>query len=307
MPRSRAPWLLVPFALLGCGREIVLGDSENRLPSAPSAAGSGSLPSTGGAAGNGATGGMPSAAGTASVAGSGAAGTPTDVVPEPGALLWSAQHEQGDLSEWEEGGDYYGGEYEWASGSYSVEPDSGRDGSYGLIATIDTHANDEPSQGVRVYRRIEDAPAYYSVWLKLAEHHSVTEWWSIFLFHARDDTLSLENDVSLWDVRVVEDRDGVMTLQFFDHDTMQGTIDERAGRIQEGEWFELSAYLDYRPPDDTRLRILHNGALLFDMKARHTSREGNVFWALGNGSDELDPSESTIYLDDAAIRRAGAP
>jgi hypothetical protein len=87
---------------------------------------------------------------------------------------------------------------------------------------------------------------------------------------------------------------------------MDGTVDAKAGRIQPGEWFELTAYVDYRPPSATRIRILHDGALLFDLKGLHTSLQENVFWALGNGADRLAPSESTIYLDDAAIRRADA-
>jgi hypothetical protein len=305
---SRA-WPLVTIALFGCGKEIVLGDSESRLPSMPAAAGTGNVSSAGaggstGRAGSG-QGGMLGGAGMSGSAGlGGSAGMPSDVVPEPGEVVWSADHETGDISQWEEGGDFAGGTYEWDSGSLDVSPGSGRNGSQGLVTTIDTHFNDSPSHGVRVYRHIEDGPAYYSVWMKLGEHHSVTEWWSIFLFHARDDVTSLDNDVSLWDVRVVEDRDGEMTLQFYDHDTAKGTIDDVAGRVQAGQWFELTAYVDYRPPSQTRVRILLDGALLFDMKALQTARHDNLFWAVGNGSDELDPSESTNYLDDAAVRRA---
>jgi hypothetical protein len=308
MPRWSAPAFAVWFWLLGCGREIVLGDSEKPLPSVTGGAGMATA-GPGSSAGSSSLGGSPSASGSSAVGGSdvsGSAGLPSDVVRAPGTLLWSADHEQGELEEWQEGGDYYGGEYEWGSGSVSVGEGAGHNGSRGLVTYIDTDYRDEPSQGVRLYRRIEDAPAYYSVWLKLADRHSVNEWWSIFLFHARDSTQTLENDVSLWDVRVVEDDAGAMTLQFFDHDTMQGTIDPSAGRVQPGEWFELTAYVDYQPPSATRIRILHDGALLFDLKRLHTSLQENVFWALGNGADSLTPSESTIYLDDAAIRRADA-
>jgi hypothetical protein len=307
MHGSRA-WLLLTIALFGCGKEIVLGDTENRVSSAAGTGNAPSIAGSGGSSGSAGTnqGGMLGTAGSSGASGSsGAAGSSSDV-PEPGEVVWFADHEGGDISQWQEGGDFAGGEYEWASGGIEVTRGSGRNGSRGLLATIDTHFNDEASHGVRVYRHIEDGPAYYSSWMKLGEHHSVTEWWSIFLFHARDDVTSLDNDVSLWDVRVVEDRDGEMTLQFFDHDTEKGTIDETAGRVQAGQWFELSAYVDYQPPSQTRVRILLDGALLFDMKELHTDQHDNVFWAVGNGSDELDPSASTNYLDDAAVRRAAS-
>jgi len=136
-----------------------------------------------------------------------------------------------------------------------VDIGEGRDGSNGVVADINTAARGEPSEGVRLYRRIESAPAYYSAWFKLHEAHSVSDWWSIFLFHARDDSLSLDNDVSMWDVRIVDTPGGEMALQFFDHDVMQGTLAGRRGNIAPGAWFEIRAYLDYRPPNDTRLVV----------------------------------------------------
>ena len=50
-----------------------------------------------------------------------------------------------------------------------------------------------------------------------------------------------------------------------------------------------------------------NGTLLFDMKRLHTESHANVFWSIGNGGAELDPEESTLYVDDAAIHRVAKP
>ncbi len=43
------------------------------------------------------------------------------------------------------------------------------------------------------------------------------------------------------------------------------------------------------------------------MQALHTDVQTNVFWCVGNGAGKLDPADSTLDLDDAAIRRASAP
>lgn len=288
----------VPFLALltlpSCGSDIILGDSESALPLAGRPSGG-----AGGSAAGGSGGGA--------AAGSGGA-SPTDALPSPGELLWSTDHEVGDFSDWERGGPMYGGEYEWGDVSGYVDGGAGRDESNGVVAEINTAAPHETSGGVRMYRRIETSGAFYSAWYRLEAAHRVLDWWSIFLFHARDEILSLENDVSLWDVRVVDDEAGRLRLEFFDHDT-QASTPAPAGRgaVQPGEWFEIQAYLDFRPPADTRLSVWQDGQLLFDMKGLRTARENHVYWCVGNGAGKLSPADSTLYLDDAAVRAVAAP
>ena len=50
--------------------------------------------------------------------------------------------------------------------------------------------------------------------------------------------------------------------------------------------------------------VLLNGEWLFDMRSLRADPQTNVFWAVGNGANGLDPSQSTLNLDDASIRRA---
>lgn len=311
MPRSRALCISLALWLGGCDSQIVLGDSESSLPLAggPNLGGTTSGGSAGTAADN--AGGLPGSGGTTSgSAGSaqgGAIGNETPIAP-PGDELWSTDFEVGDFSDWDDGGELQGGNYDWGSANGYVDLGVGRDGSNGVVANIHSVARGETSGGVRMYRRTEDGPAYYSAWFRLEEAHTVADWWSIFLFHASDTAaLDLESDVSLWDVRVVDAPSGEMALQFFDHDVMQGTLAGPAGIVKSRRWFEIKAYLDYRPPDDTRVVVWLNGTLLFDMKRLHTDKLPSVFWSIGNGASQLDPEESTLYVDDAAIHQLAKP
>ena len=299
MWRSTAICLSILLGSSACGNEIVLGDSAL------------SLPATAGSGGTTSGAGMAASAGKAASTGGSVAGSapsgPAIPIPALGEVIWSTDHEVGDWSDWERGGEFYGGQYEWGDINAYVDLGVGRDGSNGVVADINTDQRIEPSAGVRLYRRIDDGPAFYSAWFRLEEAHTVGDWWSIFLFHARDDSLSLDNDVSLWDVRVIDTPDGEMALQFFDHDVMQGTPAGSQGRIQARKWFEIRAYLDYRPPSDTRLAVWLDDTLLFDTQALHTDVQNNVFWAVGNGAGKLDPADSTLDLDDAVIRKASPP
>ena len=298
---SSALCMAMALVLSACGSEIVLGDSEAPLPVATAgantsagapAAGMGGMPISNGGGGvvNG-SGGMPQ--------------MPDTTLEPPGELVWSTDHEVGDFSDWKRGGDFYGGQYEWGKVNSYVDIGVGRNGSNGVVADIVVPA-DAPSAGARLYRRIEAGPAYYSAWFRLEDAHKALDWWSIFVFDARDDSLSTDSDVSMWDVRIVNTPDGGMTLQFFDHDTMQGTVVAGQGLIESRKWFELEAYLDYRPPDATRVQILLNGSVLFDMKNLHTAAANNVFWSIGNGARSLDSADSTLDIDDAAIHKAAA-
>jgi hypothetical protein len=47
--------------------------------------------------------------------------------------------------------------------------------------------------------------------------------------------------------------------------------------------------------------------LLFDMKHLHREKLANVLWSIGNGGSQLDPEESTLYVDDAAIHQVAKP
>jgi len=305
MGRSGALGLAVVLALGGCGNEIILGDSLAALPAPSGNAGTpaASTGSGGTSQSVGGLGGSTGAAGSSNAAGS-LSSPPDPELPAPGEVAWSTDYEVGDWSEWERGGEFYGGEYQWGEVNAYVDIGEGLDGSNGVVTDINTNSRNETSAGVRLYRRINDGPAYYSSWFRLEEAHTVTDWWSIFLFHARDDSLSLDNDVSLWDVRVIDTPGGGMALQFFDHDVMLGTLAGSAGRVAPGEWFEIRTYLDYRPPNATRIAVWLNDTLLFDMKELHTDVQANVFWSIGNGAAKLDPINSMLYMDDAAIRKA---
>ena len=150
MSGARAFWLAALLPLMGCEPQIVLGDRESALPAA-----GGTASSAGGTAGS-----------AGDIAGS-AGAPPSDALPQPGELVWSADHELGDIDDWLRGGTFYGGEYRWGDVSLDVIEAAGRNGGLGLFITIDTAFQGEPSQGVRLFRRREETPAFYTAWFRL--------------------------------------------------------------------------------------------------------------------------------------------
>src|SRR5882672_10250605 len=163
MLRSSALCTALALGGAGCSPEIVLGDTEAPLPVAAVSGGNATGAAAGASGSTQASGASGGSGGTSAMAGPG----PDVAIPPAGDVIWSTDHEVGDFSDWQRGGAYYGGEYEWGDVNGYVDIGVGRDGSNGVVADINTGSRGEPSEGVRMYRRIEAAPAYYSAWFRL--------------------------------------------------------------------------------------------------------------------------------------------
>lgn len=310
-PRTRK--VLLTFAQLGwlwlvaaCDPNVVIGA---KLRGAGSAATGGSAPDTGGAGGVHSTAGVgasgPSGAG-GGVAGDGVGGVPSDAGAAgdggepPGQPLFEANHEQGDLAEWDEGPDTDAGGYYADTG---VEPpqlteDQTHSGSGAVRVTVDTGAGDKIA---RLYRRISEPDAYYSAWFYLAEHHSPSSWWSIFLFRAVKDRNA---SIDLWSVDLVERDDEQLTFAVFDHATNKSIASPAEPVVEVGKWFQLEAFLHQASGEPSQVIFYLDGVEFLTLDdATAVPEDEPVYWVIGNGAGKLSPAVSTVYIDDAVISK----
>ena len=216
-------------------------------------------------------------------------------------ILWSADHETGNLSAWHLGGDPQGGEYAIA-GTAAVSRDLAHAGSYAVKLSIDT--SDGADHLTRLYRRTVSGGAFYSAWFYWNQAHTPAAWWSIILFRAQTDPADPNTYVNLWDVEGARQSDGQMTLRFLDHLTNKMTYPLPVKPLPVGQWVQIEAFFQYAPPNGTRLTVWQDGEPLLDMTGLGQSPSNYIFWAIGNGSNGLAPPLSILYIDDAAIATA---
>jgi hypothetical protein len=284
------------LAALGCDPNVVIG----------------SYPTNGGTSDGGTqpTGGMPTAgagtAGSTSAAGGGSGGSAGSTPAEAGAagdggtagtmpiqtLLWSADHEAADMSDWEPEGGYYS-----TNDAPVISDARAHGGQYAVEFTIDT--TDRTDKVVRVYRSTVDQPAYYSAWFFLEQDHVPDNWWSIFVFLTASDLQDPDTLDSVWDLNLRHTDEGLMPY-LYDHLTGENS-DEGTVAVPVGEWVHLEFYFAYAPPSDGELRLWVNGALSVEALGLGEAAEPYLAFSLGNGSNGLTPDVSTIYVDDAAI------
>jgi hypothetical protein len=229
------------------------------------------------------------------------------------SVLWAADHETGDLSQWRvaEGG----GEYNSGLATATVSQDVAHSGRYSVKSTILTPYSD--TSGVRLFRWHEAAvhpECYYSAWYYFPRVYTAS-WWNIFQFKSEKGEL---ND-PFWYVQVGNRPSGAMCLYLSwwpnlwpsrgvegphrgekgANDYLQTLLD-----LPVGQWVHIEVFLHQSADFGGRLTVWQNGTQILEQDAvrtRYSGPAGANQWAACHYSDGLSPSPSTIYIDDAVI------
>jgi hypothetical protein len=211
----------------------------------------------------------------------------------PKSVLWFADHERGDLSEWLDGNG--GGPYNSGTGVVAITDQVARSGRYAVKLTI-TEANGQV-QASRLFRYRENpADAFYSAWFCFPERYEPGAWWNIFQFKSAHDG---GNDPT-WVLNISNRPDGSMFVFLYDwignRSYGQNLLD-----IQVGEWVHLEARLLRSTKNGGRIAVWQDGQLLIDVNRVTTSIDDNIQWSVNNYTGQIVPPDSTIYVDDAVI------
>jgi hypothetical protein len=227
-----------------------------------------------------------------------------------GDVVWSADHETGDLSQWY--ADDGGGEFNGGTARSSATQDVARSGRHS-VRTIIQAPHDSGESAVRLFRWKESrahAEACYSAWYYFPHRYVVKEWWNIFSFKSRNATA---ND-AFWQLSVGNRPNGAMYVYLtWWGPRIEGPQPGESGLrhfaqwlkdIPVGRWTQLQVYLRQSRGFDGQIVVWQDGVTLFNLdnvRTRYPEATGANEWSINNYSDNLDPSPTTVYIDDAAI------
>ena len=235
-------------------------------------------------------------------------------VPQPtcGKVVWSADHETGDLSQWHV--DSGGGEFNSGASASSASEDVAHGGRYSAKATINT-PNGPDESAVRLFRWNESrahAEAHYSAWFYFPQRYTVPGWWNILSFKSRNGTAT--ND-PFWSLQVSNRPGGTMYvfLNWWEGLSLEGPgRGEFGGRnysqivrdIPVGQWTHLEVYLRQSSTFEGQIVVWQDGVELFNLnnvRTRYPASNGPNEWSVNNYSEMIVPSPTAIYFDDAVI------
>jgi hypothetical protein len=214
-----------------------------------------------------------------------------------GTVLWSSGFESGDLSEWTRGNG--GGVENSGTGTVSVSTDVAHSGRYSGKLAIANATNQ--TQAARLFRwgESENSPqAYYSVWYYFPREYSGMIWWNVFQWKSK---LSSTVNDPLWILNVDTRSDGSMYFYLYDWINRRA-YSQRVMNIPVGRWFQVEAYYQQATDNTGRVTFWQDGTQIFDLSGIVTKRPGDeIDWSVTNYTDNIDPPDAVIYVDDAAI------
>ncbi len=236
------------------------------------------------------------------------------------AVLWSADHETVDFSQWtaNQGRAIFNSTTGGGTAVAAISDDVSRSGDWSMKMSI-TGATGKHAQGVRVFRRwlrSDGRPVplpkegYYSAWFWFPERVQTVEWWNVFQFKSHNGTESKP----MLSFNVGNGADGKMLLYVF-HKRPDGSgvsyeaRSEKAARLPVGRWAQVEAYLrrstatNGKVNNDGRLSVWVDGRKIINRTGIPTLQDpkARLHWSLNNYTDDVRPANPTIYFDDAAI------
>ena len=254
--------------------------------------------------------------------------TAGSTAPKATGILWSADFETGDLSQWygaarskANASERGGGIFNSGIAESVASQDFAHSGRWSLKATITTPHR--PTSGARLFRWLEPrdetyfaSGLYYSAWFLFPKQYTLTanphsgRFWNIFQFKSKRSTT---ND-PFWYLDIANRAPGgamYLTLHWWDGLAIEGPhAGESGGRryaqsvkdIPVGQWTHIEAYLKQAADFTGEVTIWQDSELVFDQRNVKTKYpSGDNQWSVNNYSDGLMPNPATIYIDDASI------
>lgn len=218
-------------------------------------------------------------------------------------VLWSADHETGDTSQWFQalqGTDGYaaGG----TRGTVTVVSEQARSGAH--AAKVELTGVGVGGLTFALLARRGELPqeAFYSAWFYLPMAYRVDGFWVVDKIETRVDLADGGTDLLyLWDV-ILGNADGVMTLYVHDHLRQMDLLPSCVNIVPIGAWFRIDVLLRRSSNPDGRFALWLDGQSVLDVNGESTGpTTGWMEWDVGAVADGISPTDLVVYLDDASI------
>lgn len=221
-------------------------------------------------------------------------------------LVWKADLESGNLSQWDGKGDFL----RQGSGMYSLITFA-HQGNYAINLTIDTTAPTETGSHAAYlfyWQQLPEDAYYYSAWYYFPTQVHVQEWWTIMQWKSTYDG-NTDHSVRVFSVGVQNTSDGAriilnQRLTPTENDGNNLTFTQGLYNIPINQWFQIEVYYKKGMDESGQIILWQDGQELFNLGHVTTVfSDGTIYWSVHNYSNGLTPNPVGIYVDDIAISK----
>ncbi|MCD4672970.1 MAG: heparin lyase I family protein [Anaerolineaceae bacterium] len=237
-----------------------------------------------------------------------ATSTPTteptiETPPAVPSIVWKATHEDGDLREWQEHGDFI---TQGSSAYYSMITSPAHSGNYAVALTIDTEGYSSSGDFAAYLFYWDQLPGdayYYSAWYFIPPGTQPQDWWNVWQWKSTYNG-STDNSVPMYALDIREKSTGQLSLQLIYRPDIAEKIDYRQNilYVPTDQWFQIEAYYKKGVDNTGQVIVWQDGTEIFNLSSVKTTESDNtVYWSVNHYTDYIIPNPSSIYIDDAAI------
>jgi hypothetical protein len=214
-------------------------------------------------------------------------------------VVWSATHEAGDLGEWSTGAPG-GSTADPPDTSVELSTDFAHSGSHSVKLTNGAIGE---VRAARLWRQ-DDFPsgAFYSVWYYLPRAYQTKVEWIIQQFRTPTDDPAVISQ--FLDVSMRSLPGGELILTIYDHrpQYLRLPTADPAVLVPVGRWFQVQVFFRNAPDATGRFTLWLDGKLNYDIVGRPMAPSiSTVYWTPCSITSDTSPTQSEIYVDDAAV------
>lgn len=228
-------------------------------------------------------------------------------------VLWTAEHETGDLSEWTSVGEgqtvFNPGDAKAsaldlsrespdASMSVEVTSEAAHGGTH-AVKLSNPGTNDKRETGMELLRVIGPADdVFYSAWFMLPSNVQLSPSITIARLRSRNDAGEVLNGEEL-QLRSLPT--GGYVLQVFNNSSafLREPLPEQPPYLDAGRWSQIEAR--YEPQVGGRLRVWLDGRLVYDLSGRPGAVGKDLVLSICNTGELFDPAPLELFVDDVAV------
>ncbi len=243
--------------------------------------------------------------------------TPADL---PSSILWMANMETGDLSQWMS----HKSNKPWQDSGICKRPENGviRDtvhtGEYAMKMTIQSWF---PHSGCRQFRYPEARtgdPLYYSAWIYFPEEYNVQGWTNVMQFKAKRYVDEGKPSQVFWSIRLMTQENGKNYFQLSwkggegqmtgptasDTEIQPKIYQQTVREVPANKWIHVELFLKQSSDFDGHIIVWQDGTEIFNVPNIRTKfPDGYNSWSVNSYGAGIQPPTFTVYVDDAVISR----
>jgi hypothetical protein len=183
--------------------------------------------------------------------------------------------------------------------SYEIVDSPVRSGRTAAAFSITT---DSGRSGTRCVREgLLPPDAIYGAWFWIPEKIEPRANWNLMHFQDSEPGTPFQYR---WDVSLGISDDGDLSLHVLEFPTRDKFTPTVATTVPIGAWFHVEFRWLRADAPDGRVTLFQDGVPILDLTDIDASGFDFGQWHVGNLADDLEPANSTLYVDDVGIRRA---